>query len=114
MRVGLAADEPAGALTATASTLAGSRLVGRISPRLLLPAGLALMLVAGFTALFLTLAGQLNRFWALSLLGLAFVGSARSAPPPPASHWSAYHRRRARARRCWARCRTPSARPWPP
>ncbi|GAB2943761.1 multidrug effflux MFS transporter [Nonomuraea fastidiosa] len=64
----------AGALTATASTLAGSRLAGRISPRLLLRAGLALMLVPGVAALLLTLAGQLNRFWALGLLGVAFIG----------------------------------------
>jgi DHA1 family bicyclomycin/chloramphenicol resistance-like MFS transporter len=63
-----------GALTATVSTLAGSRFVGRRSPRLLLRAGLALMLASSIAALLLTLTGHLTRAWALGLIGAAFLG----------------------------------------
>ncbi|MDQ1020185.1 multidrug effflux MFS transporter [Streptomyces afghaniensis] len=63
-----------GALTATLSSTANTKLVGRYHPRLLLRIGLAAMLVATTAALLVTLAGQLNRVLALGLIGIAFLG----------------------------------------
>ncbi|MCO1580723.1 multidrug effflux MFS transporter [Crossiella sp. SN42] len=63
-----------GALTATASTLITSRLVGRYHPRLLLRAGLAILLAASATALLITVTGQLTRVWVLGLVGVGFIG----------------------------------------
>ncbi|MFI7013139.1 multidrug effflux MFS transporter [Streptomyces sp. NPDC050164] len=63
-----------GALTATLSSVANTKLVGRYHPRLLLRIGLATMLVATTAALLVTLAGQLNRVLALGLIGIAFLG----------------------------------------
>ncbi|MFD5476407.1 multidrug effflux MFS transporter [Streptomyces hawaiiensis] len=63
-----------GALTATLSSAAGTKLVGRYHPRLLLRIGLATMLVATTSALLVTLAGQLSRVLALGLIGIAFLG----------------------------------------
>jgi DHA1 family bicyclomycin/chloramphenicol resistance-like MFS transporter len=63
-----------GALTATASTLITSRLVGRYDPRLLLRVGLAILLASSATALLTTLTGQLTRVWVLGLVGVGFIG----------------------------------------
>ncbi|WP_431901915.1 hypothetical protein [Nonomuraea sp. bgisy101] len=63
-----------GALTAPVSTLAGSRLVGRYSPRLLLLAGPGLMFASSVAALGLTLTGHLTRAWAPGLVGAGFLG----------------------------------------
>ncbi|MGP3974446.1 multidrug effflux MFS transporter [Streptomyces sp. 8N114] len=63
-----------GALTATLSSTANTKLVGRYHPRLLLRIGLATMLIATTAALLVTLAGQLNRVLALGLIGIAFIG----------------------------------------
>ncbi|WP_308122058.1 MFS transporter [Streptomyces sp. TRM70350] len=63
-----------GALTATLSSAANTRLVGRYDPRLLLAIGLAAMLVATTAALLVTLAGRLDRALALGLTGIAFLG----------------------------------------
>ncbi|MFD7405734.1 multidrug effflux MFS transporter [Streptomyces sp. NPDC059866] len=63
-----------GALTATLSSTANTKLVGRYHPRLLLRFGLATMLAATTAALLVTLAGQLNRGLALGLVGIAFLG----------------------------------------
>ncbi|MCX4824979.1 multidrug effflux MFS transporter [Streptomyces sp. NBC_01142] len=63
-----------GALTATVSSTANAKLVGRYAPGLLLRIGLTTMLVANTAALLITLAGQLNRVLALSLIGIGFLG----------------------------------------
>ncbi|MEV0251627.1 multidrug effflux MFS transporter [Nocardia sp. NPDC050712] len=63
-----------GALTATASTLITSRLVGRYHPRLLLRIGLAILLTSSASALLITLTGQLTRAWVLGLVGVGFIG----------------------------------------
>ncbi|SHF93663.1 multidrug effflux MFS transporter [Streptoalloteichus hindustanus] len=62
------------ALTATLSSVAAARLVGRYRPALLLRVGLTLMVVASAAALVITLSGHLNRVWALGLVALAFLG----------------------------------------
>ncbi|GGW65848.1 multidrug effflux MFS transporter [Streptomyces xantholiticus] len=62
------------ALTATLSSTANTKLVGRYHPRLLLRIGLTTMLTATTAALLVTLAGQLNRVLALGLIGIAFIG----------------------------------------
>ncbi|MFF3457458.1 multidrug effflux MFS transporter [Streptomyces sp. NPDC002730] len=63
-----------GALTATVSSAAATRLVRSFHPDVLLRVGLAVMLVSSALALLITLAGQLNRVWALGLVGLGFLG----------------------------------------
>ncbi|GAA2284729.1 multidrug effflux MFS transporter [Streptomyces hawaiiensis] len=63
-----------GALAATLSSMANTKLVSRHHPRLLLRIGLAMMLVATTAVLLVTLAGQLNRFLALGLIGITFLG----------------------------------------
>ncbi|WP_171171568.1 multidrug effflux MFS transporter [Streptomyces sp. I05A-00742] len=63
-----------GALTATLSSAAAARLVGRCSPRLLLRVGLVLLLAPSALALLITIAGQLSRVWALGLVAIAFLG----------------------------------------
>ncbi|MEU7020270.1 multidrug effflux MFS transporter [Streptomyces sp. NPDC046203] len=63
-----------GALTATLSSAVGTRLVGRYHPRLLLRAGLTVLLAATTAALLVTLSGRLGRAAALGLIGLAFLG----------------------------------------
>jgi DHA1 family bicyclomycin/chloramphenicol resistance-like MFS transporter len=56
------------------SSAAATRLVGRYRPRLLLCLGLGLLLVSSALALLVTLAGQINRVWALGLVGIGFLG----------------------------------------
>ncbi|GAB2870444.1 multidrug effflux MFS transporter [Streptomyces mayteni] len=63
-----------GALTATLSSAAAARLVGRFSAGTLLRLGLVLLFGSSALALLVTLAGQLNRAWALSLVGIGFLG----------------------------------------
>ncbi|MFD0416696.1 multidrug effflux MFS transporter [Streptomyces sp. NPDC127108] len=63
-----------GALTATASSLAATRLVSRYGSQPLLNAGLAALLVSSAAALLLTTTGNLNRVWALGLVGIGFLG----------------------------------------
>ncbi|MFI7316941.1 multidrug effflux MFS transporter [Streptomyces venezuelae] len=63
-----------GALTATLSSAAAARLVGRYSPRFLLRVGLVLLLVSSALALLITIAGQLSRVWALGLVAIGFLG----------------------------------------
>jgi DHA1 family bicyclomycin/chloramphenicol resistance-like MFS transporter len=63
-----------GALTATLSSTANTKLVGRYPPRLLLRAGLATMLVATTAALLVTVTGHLDRVLALGLIAIAFLG----------------------------------------
>ncbi|WP_051764858.1 multidrug effflux MFS transporter [Streptomyces sp. NRRL F-5135] len=64
----------AGALTATLSSTANTRLVGHYAPGLLLRVGLFTMLATTTTALVITLAGGLNRVLALGLIGVCFLG----------------------------------------
>ncbi|MFF0459380.1 multidrug effflux MFS transporter [Streptomyces mexicanus] len=63
-----------GALTATLSSTANTKLVDRYPPRLLLRVGLTVMLAATTAALLITLAGRLDRVLALGLIGIAFLG----------------------------------------
>ncbi|MGW0615852.1 multidrug effflux MFS transporter [Streptomyces sp. NPDC002788] len=63
-----------GALTATISSTVNTKLVGTYAPGLLLRIGLTTLLVATAAALLVTLAGQLNRVLALSLIGIGFLG----------------------------------------
>jgi DHA1 family bicyclomycin/chloramphenicol resistance-like MFS transporter len=63
-----------GALTATLSSTASTKLVDRYPPRLLLRVGLTVMLAATTAALVITLAGRLDRVPALGLIGIAFLG----------------------------------------
>ncbi|WP_078492509.1 multidrug effflux MFS transporter [Streptomyces yerevanensis] len=63
-----------GALTATASSAAATRLVSRYGSRLLLKTGLAVLLVSSAVALLVTATGNLNRVWALGLVGIGFLG----------------------------------------
>ncbi|HEY8981849.1 MAG TPA: multidrug effflux MFS transporter [Streptomyces sp.] len=63
-----------GALTATLSSTANTKLVGHFPPRLLLRIGLTTMLVATTAALLVTLAGQLDRALALGLIAVTFLG----------------------------------------
>ncbi|MEV5988896.1 multidrug effflux MFS transporter [Streptomyces sp. NPDC052051] len=63
-----------GALTATVSSAATTRLVGRYRPWLLLNFGLAVLLVSSAVALLVTATGHLNRAWALCLIGIGFLG----------------------------------------
>ncbi|MFE1550623.1 MFS transporter [Streptomyces sp. NPDC058718] len=64
----------AGALAATVSSAAATRLVGRYGSRRLLTAGLALLLASSAAALLVTVGGHLGRVWALGLVGLGFLG----------------------------------------
>ncbi|CAM5686580.1 multidrug effflux MFS transporter [Streptomyces aurantiogriseus] len=63
-----------GALTATVSSTVNTKLVGTYAPGLLLRIGLTTLLIATTAALLVTLAGQLNRVLALSLIGIGFLG----------------------------------------
>ncbi|WP_406278730.1 multidrug effflux MFS transporter [Embleya sp. NBC_00896] len=63
-----------GALTATLASVANVRLVARYDPRLLLRVGLLTMSATSACALLITLAGRLDRFWALGLVGVGFLG----------------------------------------
>ncbi|MFF3322491.1 multidrug effflux MFS transporter [Streptomyces sp. NPDC002889] len=63
-----------GALAATLSSAAATRLVRSVHPGVLLRVGLAVLLVSSALALLITLTGQLNRLWALGLVGLGFLG----------------------------------------
>jgi len=63
-----------GALTATVSSTVNTKLVGSYAPGLLLRIGLTTLLAATAAALLVTLAGQLNRVLALSLIGIGFLG----------------------------------------
>jgi DHA1 family bicyclomycin/chloramphenicol resistance-like MFS transporter len=63
-----------GALTATLSSTANTKLVGRYHPRLLLRIGLTTMLVATTAVLLVTLTGRLDRILALGLIAIAFLG----------------------------------------
>jgi DHA1 family bicyclomycin/chloramphenicol resistance-like MFS transporter len=64
----------AGAVTATLSSATNARIVGRISPEILLRTGLLTMLTSTAVLLAVTLAGQLNRAVAVGPLLLFFVG----------------------------------------
>lgn len=74
----------AGALTATLSSAAAARLVGRYHPRLLLRLGLALLLATSALALLVTVIGQLNRSWALTLVAIGFLGLGQVFATAPA------------------------------
>ncbi|MEU6389480.1 multidrug effflux MFS transporter [Streptomyces sp. NPDC046939] len=63
-----------GALTATLSSTANTKLVGVFPSALLLRIGLGTLLLATTAALGITLAGQLNRVSALALIGIGFLG----------------------------------------
>lgn len=63
-----------GALTATISSTVNTKLVGTYAPGLLLRIGLTTLLIATAAALLVTLAGQLNRVLALTLIGIGFLG----------------------------------------
>ncbi|MBP5941806.1 multidrug effflux MFS transporter [Streptomyces acidiscabies] len=63
-----------GALTATLSSTANTRLVGHYPPRLLLKIGLFTMFAASAVALVVTLAGHLDRVLALGLIAVTFLG----------------------------------------
>ncbi|MEV0254589.1 multidrug effflux MFS transporter [Streptomyces sp. NPDC050732] len=63
-----------GAFTATLSSAAAARLVGRYPSRFLLRVGLVLLLVSSALALLVTVAGQLSRVWALGLVAVGFLG----------------------------------------
>ena len=63
-----------GALAATVSSAAATRLVGRYGSRRLLTAGLTVLLASSAAALLVTATGHLGRVWALGLVGLGFLG----------------------------------------
>ncbi|WP_338682454.1 multidrug effflux MFS transporter [Streptomyces acidiscabies] len=63
-----------GALTATLSSTANTRLVGHYPPRLLLKIGLFTMFAASAAALLVTLSGHLDRVLALGLIAVTFLG----------------------------------------
>ncbi|MGJ5894329.1 multidrug effflux MFS transporter [Streptomyces niveiscabiei] len=63
-----------GALTATLSSTANTRLVGHFPPRLLLHIGLFTMFAASAAALLVTLTGHLDRVLALGLIAVTFLG----------------------------------------
>ncbi|WP_404962761.1 multidrug effflux MFS transporter [Streptomyces sp. 147326] len=73
-----------GALTATVSSAAATRLVVRHSPGLLLRIGLGLLLAPSATALLITFIGQLSRVTALPLVAIGFVGLGQVFATAPA------------------------------
>ncbi|MFD4630488.1 multidrug effflux MFS transporter [Streptomyces sp. NPDC058284] len=73
-----------GALTATASSAAATRLVSRYGSRLLLHTGLAVLLMSSALALLVTATGNLNRVWALGLVGIGFLGLGQVFATAPA------------------------------
>ncbi|MFK4067028.1 multidrug effflux MFS transporter [Streptomyces sp. NPDC029674] len=73
-----------GALTATASSAAATRLVSRYGSRLLLNTGLAVLLMSSALALLVTATGNLNRVWALGLVGIGFLGLGQVFATAPA------------------------------
>ncbi|WP_234329851.1 multidrug effflux MFS transporter [Streptomyces viridochromogenes] len=74
----------AGALTATVSSAAAARLVSRYGSRLLLKVGLAVLLMSSALALLVTATGNLNRVWALGLVGIGFLGLGQVFATAPA------------------------------
>ncbi|WSL13941.1 winged helix DNA-binding domain-containing protein [Streptomyces sp. NBC_01283] len=72
------------ALTATASSAAATRLVSRYGSRLLLNTGLAVLLASSALALLVTATGNLNRVWALGLVGIGFLGLGQVFATGPA------------------------------